>query len=403
MALRLARGEGEVHDSRRQMDLEQTRMEDESRGRAALARRRGAAARLAATTAVLVALALAACSAPASPAPASGPGVAASPRAAVATPAAPTSGPAAAATAPPRMESFTYGIASAQANYWVSLVASGQGFWREESLDVEFVYTQSSTGGTQTLVAGSVELANNSPDSAILAVEKAGADLAVVAEETTRPVYSIITRPGVQSLTELRGANLGVSGLKNGATLITQKTLAANGLAPGDYGLIVTGNPAARFAALISGGTEFTSLGQPDDFRAMAEGYPRLAVSSTVVQDFSFNSLITRREWARANADRLVRLIRGHRRASDWLYEPANRDAAVRVLASATNLDERFAQQTYDLLVAQERAFAPSSRVNLAGMRANIEMLGDFEELASPLPAPEKYLDLSYWERATPR
>src|SRR5207247_2288001 len=96
----------------------------------------------------------------------------------------------------------------------------------------------------------------------------------------------------------------------------------------------------------------------------------------------------------------LVRLVRGFRRAMDWLLDPANKEEAIAVLVERTKQEEKYARLTYELSLQQERMFAEQARVRPSGLQAVLEQLADSEEISRPLARPEKYIDSSYWERA---
>jgi hypothetical protein len=46
----------------------------------------------------------------------------------------------------------------------------------------------------------------------------------------------------------------------------------------------------------------------------------------------------------------------------DWLYDPANRDEAVEILARETKLDPAIAMQTYNYYVGDLQAVQPQAR-----------------------------------------
>ncbi|HZU05940.1 MAG TPA: ABC transporter substrate-binding protein [Chloroflexota bacterium] len=325
----------------------------------------------------------------------------AAPAASSVAPTAPT-GPAAAAPAPPAPVTLNYGITSPLVTYWIDFVGIDKGFFAAEGITLDLVLTEASVRATTTLVGGSVDISNNSPDSTIIAVEK-GADLVIVGEAVARPVYSVIARPEITQVAQLRGQKVGVSDLKSGATLILLRTLYHHGLREGDIDPIPAGGTSSRYAALKSGAVAAVAMLQPDDFRAMDEGFNRIAVSTEAVKEYTFNSLVVRRDWARQHADELVRFLRGFRRAVDWLYDPANKEEAIAILAERTRQEEKYARQTYELAVQQERMFAEQARIRPQGLQAVLELLAEVGELQRPLPSPEKYIDTSYWERAQPR
>jgi ABC-type nitrate/sulfonate/bicarbonate transport system substrate-binding protein len=347
---------------------------------------------------LLVAFVVGAACAPATP-PASTPAA----RPAATGPALADAQPVAAApTAGPRRTRLDFAISSFVAGYWVTYVGMDRGFFDAEGIELDLVLTETSGRAAQTLLGGTVDIANTSADVLIMATEK-GADIATVGVEGARPVYSVIAQPSIPNVPALRGQKVAISDLKGGPTLMLLRTLAHFGVHEADIDLIPSGGTGARFAALKSGAVAAAAMTQPDDFRALDDGFARLAVTTEAVHDYAFNAMAVRRDWGRDHADELVRYLRAFRRAATWLYEPANREEAIAVLSERTKLDEKYARLTYELLVLQERAYAEEGRVDPAGFQAALELLADAGELSRPLPNPARYIDTSYWERAAPR
>jgi len=277
-----------------------------------------------------------------------------------------------------------------------------QGFFAAEGITLDPVYMDTSIRNATALVGGSLDVAATSPDTIIMAVEK-GADLIVVGEEISKPVYSIVADPKIPNVPALKGQKVAHSGAKSGTTWMLLQTLAHYGVRESDIDLVLTGGTSSRYAALTSGAVAAAAMLQPDDFRIIDEGFPRLAMSTEAIQDFTFNTYNVQHDWARQHDAELVRLLRGFRRAMDWLYDPANKEEAIVVLMKRAQQEERYARQTYDLSLVQERMFAEHGRINPKGMEAVLDQLADAGEVNRPLPSPQKYVDTSYWERAQPR
>jgi NitT/TauT family transport system substrate-binding protein len=329
--------------------------------------------------------------------------LACAPGATPSAPAAPTSPAAPAAASAPRESvqpvTLNFGMTGPQAVYWGSFVGMEQGFFAAEGITLDPVYMDTSVRNATALVGGSLDVAGTSPDTIILATEK-GADLVVIGEEISKPVYSIVADPQVPDVASLKGRKVAHSGAKSGTTWMLLQTLAYYGVKESDVDMVLTGGTSSRYAALKSGAVAAAAMLQPDDFRVMDEGFRRIAMSTVAIQDFTFNTYNVRRDWARQHDAELVRLLRGFRRAMDWLNDPANKEEAIAVLMKRTQQEEQYARQTYDLSLAQERMFAEHGAINLKGLQAVLEQLADSEELSRPLPSPQKYVDTSYWERA---
>jgi len=106
-----------------------------------------------------------------------------------------------------------------------------------------------------------------------------------------------------------------------------------------------------------------------------------------------------RRDWAKANADILVKylqsLIEGNRYAGD----PANQAAAVASLSKHLKIDADVAAKSLAVMVGPKGALAKDVRFDMEGFQNALKIRVEIEGGSSDL-TPAKYLDLSYYERA---
>src|SRR5581483_2158178 len=284
---------------------------------------------------------------PAKPAATTAPAPAAAP----ATTAAPA---AAAPTAPPARAKIEYMAIIPIVNYWHHYVAQEMGFYDGQNLDVEISYGENTSRVTQALASGSVDLAGPSPDSVINAVEQGGgSNLVILGGDINKIVYTLVAAKDIRSYADLRGKTLAVPGLQEGSAVVLKKMLAANGLGPDDYSFIPVGGTANRASAVVNGTAAGALIGQPQDFRLVADGQPALGVSSDAVPDYQFDVIAGRRDWAQRNADTVVRFLRAVVQADRWLYDPANRERAAQIAADTLKMTPDEGLRSYDLLVTR--------------------------------------------------
>jgi ABC-type nitrate/sulfonate/bicarbonate transport system substrate-binding protein len=324
----------------------------------------------------------------------------AAPAAAPASGAAPASNAPAAAPAPPQPASMEYAMITPVVNYWQIFVARDKGFFDQQSLQVEISMTETTSRAVQGLVSGSYDVGGVTADSAIHANEKGNGDLAMVAGELNRAAYNLVTSKDVRSFADLRGKTLGVSDLNDGSTVLLRRMLASNGLQPSDYDIVPIGGTGNRAAGISNGSVAGALIGQPQDFRMLDDGFPSLGYSSDYVAEYQFEVIATRREWARQNEERLVRFLRAIVQANAWLYDRANKDEAAQLLADATRAPLSAATRTYDVVVERYEAIPKAGEVNRQGLQNVISIMGELDLLPQPLPSPDKFLDLSYLEKA---
>jgi ABC-type nitrate/sulfonate/bicarbonate transport system substrate-binding protein len=293
-----------------------------------------------------------------------------------------------------------YGQVTLSAMFWPLYVADSKGLFGDQNLTVETTVFRVSSDATRALSGDSMDIVGTAADSAILAVEQ-GADTISVAGILNKPMYSLIVRPEIHSFADLRGKTLGVSDLKDGSTILLQRMLEREGLHTNEYDVVQTGGTPDRYAAVKSGGTAGAMLTQPNDFQAIAEGYPSLVLVSDVIPDYQFTTNVVRRGWAQRHESELARFLRVWARACQWLYDPANKEEAIRILADKLNTADEFARKTYETYMERSEALPRNGELNVAGMRTVMDVMAEIGNLPRPVPPLDRYADTSYLERAT--
>ena len=147
-----------------------------------------------------------------------------------------------------------------------------------------------------------------------------------------------------------------------------------------------------------SGAVQAALLTQPFDFHAGAQGYRKLIDIGAYGKEYGFLTVLARPQWLRDNPDMARGYLRALAAAVDWLYDPANRNEAIEILAKETKLDPAIATQTYDYYVKELQPFSRKLAVPdqiIAGTVKTLIELGDIK----PDAASAKYVDLSYLPR----
>jgi hypothetical protein len=82
--------------------------------------------------------------------------------------------------------------------------------------------------------------------------------------------------------------------------------------------------------------------------------------------------------------------------------QPGNRDESVALLMEKLKLSRDVAERTWRLLADPARGFTPDARFDRKGFDNMLALRAEMEGGRAPA-APEKYFDLSYYERALAR
>src|SRR5690348_10248512 len=155
-------------------------------------------------------------------------------------------------------------------------IAEEQGFYKDESVNVEFVVMPTGAG-VQALIAGDVD-ASQILGLTLRAAINRGAPLKIVMVFNDRPTYSLMSRKDVTSPDELKGKIIASSSPGASSDVLLQRWLTRNKLAPRkDLTIVYIGATAITYQALVRGSVAAAVLVPPFDARAKTEGFYELS------------------------------------------------------------------------------------------------------------------------------
>ena len=212
----------------------------------------------------------------------------------------------------------------------------------------------------------------------------------------------LVVQGDIKNYADLRGKMLSVDALTTGFAFVLRKMLALNGIAENEVNFERAGGVMQRWEALKAGQHAGTLLLTPFELIAAKLGLRLLQSAREVFPRYQGLVGTTRRSWAAANGAALQGFIRGYLASLDWLYDRANKSAACAILAAnVPNISAELAAATYDILLAETGGFARKAEIDLEGMKAVLALRSEFGRPQKTLNEPMKYVDLSYYERAT--
>lgn len=295
----------------------------------------------------------------------------------------------AAAAAPVKLAIISEGV-----NAWPLYVAQGRRLFETEGVAVDVTLTGSSTHQLEQLRSGGYDIGFQQSDHVVRAVET-GSDLCIVMAQGHAPELSLVVAPEIKTLKNLRGRDIAVDGANTGYALLLRKLLAENGMAKSDYTFLEIGGSQERFDALKNGKAVASWLNPPFDRNLFALGFAALGATTEFFPSYPGSIAATRRSWAAQHADRLVAFIRAFRGACHWLRDPAHKAEAITLLPQRLNISADLASRAFDAFVKK-----PLPLIDAAGLQQVIDVYWQAEALPLPKGAPEKYMDLSYQQRA---
>lgn len=275
-----------------------------------------------------------------------------------------------------------------------------KGFFAKQNLEVELQMTPNSPAQRAGLAQGEFEIAHAAVDNAVAMVEMAKVD-AVIVMGGDNSMQELFVQPSIASIADLKGKTVIVDAPNTAYALIVKKALLREGLkAARDYQVTPTGGTSQRLQ-LIKERPDYAAsmLNPPYSIIATRDGFKSLGTVARLVGPYQGIGAFVMRPWAQANGARLEKYIRAYVEALRWATAPANRADAVAMLAYRLKLTPDIAAATYDAAVGG--GFARDARFDMEGFKNVLAIRAETEgQWGGTPPAPDRYLDLSYYERA---
>lgn len=291
---------------------------------------------------------------------------------------------------------------------WNLPIWAGQrnGLFEAQGLRVELAYTPSSGFLVKSVLDGKSDLAFAAIDNVIAYQEGQGE--ASVPDNPDLFAFmggdggfiSIVASPAVKSVTDLKGRTVSVDAMTTGFAFVVRELVARNGLAESDVSFVRAGGTANRYQDLVAGKHDATLLRTPFELLAENRGYHRIASAETLGA-YQGTVGLARRSWAREHEAALIGFLRGYKAATDWLYDPANREIAEALLvAHIRDMTPALAKRSYELLVSSKGGLSRDLAPDVAGIATVLQLRGKYATPRKALSDPMKYVDLGYYNKA---
>ena len=279
-----------------------------------------------------------------------------------------------------------------------------QGIFERHGIKLDLVFTTNSTELRDDLANGAVQVAHSAVDNAVAMVEMARHDVIIVTGGDSS-MNEFFVQPEIRSFADLRGKTVIVDAPNTAYALQAKKILRMNGLKDSDYTLKSVGGTMFRYRAMREDKSLAASmLNPPFSIDAPGAGLKSLGRAIDLLGPYQATGGFVLRQWASANADTLERYLAAHIESTRWVRTPANKDASVKMLAERFKLEPQVASRTYDMLMDPRFGLAEDARFNMEGFKSVLALRAEIEgSWGGTPPAPDRYVDLRYYERAKHR
>lgn len=272
------------------------------------------------------------------------------------------------------------GIAGYQLPLWINKEA---GISRKYGIELEPLLISGGALNTQALLAGSIQMSQNSASAAIQAALR-GAPVALAAVLENRMPLQIVSRSEIKTPQQLIGKKIGILRFGGSNDTGVQWALRAWKIDPRQVTIVQSGATNARMTALTLGQIDATILSYPEIHIARKRGMNVLAD----IADFSTypnTSLVFTRSFLEKQRPLAKNLLRSQIEAVHYMR--TQREGSVRVLKKYLRVDD---------LESVEATYEFFSRRAEAMPRASLEGIGNIlKEMGAPHRNPQEFVDMS--------
>ena len=264
-------------------------------------------------------------------------------------------------------------------------VATQQGFFAQQGLQIDIAYTAGSIPQVAGLVREEYQLIQTAPDNVInvdnnpiaFGLDLATAPHVIMLLGGSVGPLSIYAQSDITAFDHLRGSLLGVDNPTSGFALVLRDMLERNGLLlEHDYTFTIAGGTSNRLDALIRGSVAATILYAPFDVQAIRAGFNQLATSSDYYPAYASLATAGIQTWIEKHIDVVTSYITAYLKALRWIYDPAH---AIDVQAIMQNepslgLDASIASNAYTAFVNPKTGFGINAILDDAGLQQVIKL-----------------------------
>jgi NitT/TauT family transport system substrate-binding protein len=280
----------------------------------------------------------------------------------------------------------------------IALFAAQQ--WKifeENGLEVESIQMRSQAANA-ALVSGDIHYVAGVGPSSVVATLR-GLPSKAVWFASDQLIYSLMARPEIKSLRELRGKRIGITGFGGTAEVALKIGLEAVGENPKDF--IMTPLPGAQYiAALESGTIDAAQLNPPLVFYAKKKGFRELLDVGPYVK-MPLGGITASQAAIQNRAPEVKRVLKSLQSAKRMSLQ--QKDRTVELMVRTLKIDRETAEQAYGEYRKTVSGNGVPTREGIEQIIKSVQSLGQFqgrkiafEEVADASIAREVAKELGY-------
>ena len=288
-------------------------------------------------------------------------------------------------------EPLRVGIPGLSAEFAPVWAANDRGLLKKYGFESETIAMQGGTQLAQAVIGASIPIAVMG--GAYLTAAVRGADLVMIATHMDKFPYSLIVKPNIKRVEDLKGTKLAISRFGSSSDAGLRVALQKLGLNPDkDVTILQVGGQTERFAALKGGSVDGTVVIPPLSGAAQRLGYNALINMTELGIPYPQEGVVVSRQMIGSRRETIIRFLKAYIEGVKELK--TDKEFAIAVMAKHLRLDRKkdreALEDSFKEVVIEQMLKVPS--INLEAIKVGLDLLGK-DKPARASSNPRDYVD----------
>ncbi|HEX5608027.1 MAG TPA: ABC transporter substrate-binding protein [Candidatus Binatia bacterium] len=272
-------------------------------------------------------------------------------------------------------EPLRVGIPGLSAEFAPVWAANDRGFLKKYGFESEIITMQGGTQLAQAVIAGSIPIAVMG--GAYLSAAVRGADLVMIATHMDKLPYSLIVKPNLKRVEDLKGSRLAISRFGSSSDAGLRLALQKLGVNPEKEVIIVqVGGQTERFAALKANTVDGTVVIPPLSGAAQRLGYNALINMNKLGIPYPQEGVVVSRQLLASRRDMVTRFLKAYIEGVKELKN--DKEFAIGILAKHLRMDRKkdreALEDSFQEVVIEQMQKVPG--INIEAIKVGLDLLG---------------------------
>jgi len=261
-------------------------------------------------------------------------------------------------------------------------VATDQGYFRDQNLDVQLVFAAGGSDTVQTVTTGAVDIASPAAILSTIAAYAKGVPVRIIASHMlgSPDIFWYVKSDGpLKSLKDINGRKVAYSRPGSVTHIALLNLVSQEGLKPE---LLSAGGLPAALTMVMTGQVDVGWSAAPFALDKVRSGELRVLFTGGDIREIvnvTSRVVIASEKFLKERRDLARRFLVAHHRAIEWVYKEQPETAAKR-FADDNQIDIEVAKAAMKFFSAEKNALAP-----VRGLETSVAQAAEFKMIDKPL------------------